>query len=137
MSDAIVLAEDDADLRALYAECLRRDGHRVWEAGDGAEALDLVRAHAPRLLIVDFWMPILNGLEVLERLVDAPEAVGLRSVVLTHQIDSDTRLEGYSLGIHDYWTKELSLVELCRRVREILEDASPSISASAPTPPAS
>src|SRR4051794_16315547 len=64
----IVLAEDEADLRALLAECLRRDGHIVWEACDGGEAVSLVRAHAPALLLLDIWMPVLNGLEVLEHL---------------------------------------------------------------------
>ena len=64
----IVLAEDDADLRALYAECLRREGHVVLEACDGGEAVSLVRAHSPGLLLLDIWMPILNGLEVLEHL---------------------------------------------------------------------
>lgn len=135
MSDTIVLAEDDVDLRAIYAECLRRDGYQVWEAGDGAEALDLVRAQVPKLLIIDFWMPVLNGFEVIEQLVDAPEAVGMKVVVLTHQNDSDTRLEGFALGIRDYWTKDLTLDTLRRRVRELLEVS--SISISSPTFPAS
>ena len=72
----IVLAEDDSDQRAIYAQCLRRAGHVVWEAADGAQALDLVRAHAPALLLLDIWMPILNGLEVLERLASSPEGGG-------------------------------------------------------------
>jgi len=135
VSDTIVLAEDDADLRAIYAACLRRDGYQIWEAGNGAEALELVRAQVPKLLIIDFWMPILNGFEVIERLVDAPEAVGMKVVVLTHQNDSDTRLEGFALGIRDYWTKDISLDTLRRRVRELLEAF--SIPTPSPTSPAS
>ena len=68
MEATIVLAEDDADLRALYAEWLRRAGHRVWEAADGGEAVAQVRACRPDLLLLDIWMPVLNGLEVLEYL---------------------------------------------------------------------
>ncbi len=132
MSETIVLAEDDADLRAIYAECLRREGYQVWEAGDGGVALELVRAHAPQLLIVDFWMPIMNGFEVLEHLTDSPQAVGMKVVVLTHQDDADTRLEGFALGIQDYWTKDHSLDTLCRRVHEILET---SIAVPSPTSP--
>jgi DNA-binding response OmpR family regulator len=116
----IVLAEDEADLRALYAECLRREGHVVWEASDGAEALALVRAHAPDLLLLDIWMPILNGLEVLEHLGRSSEAMGLKVIVLSHLGDADTRLEGFALGVVDYWTKDLSLAELCARVRQLL-----------------
>ena len=116
----IVLAEDDADLRRTLAECLRRAGHVVWEACDGGEAVNLVRAHAPALLLLDIWMPVLNGLEVLEHLGRASEAVGVTVVVLSNLGDADTRLEGFALGVADYWTKDLSLVEFCARVQRVL-----------------
>ncbi len=120
MEATIVLAEDDAALRRLYAEWLRRVGHRVFEAADGAEAVAQVRASRPDLLLLDIWMPILNGLEVLEQLSQVDHAVGLTVVVLSHQDDADTRLEGYALGITDYWTKDLSLAELSQRVEALL-----------------
>jgi len=122
----IVLAEDDADLRVLYAQWLRRAGHRVWEAADGAEALSAVRTHRPDLLLLDIWMPILNGLEVLEHLSRAEHGVGLKVVVLSHQSDSDTRLEGFALGVVDYWTKDLSLAELSTRIESVLGSPSPA-----------
>jgi DNA-binding response OmpR family regulator len=96
----------------------------VWEAADGSEASELVRAHRPDLLVLDHWMPILNGLEVLEQLRDAREAIGLKVVMLTHQRDAETRLEGFALGVAAYWTKDLSLSELGDRVRALLEPAS-------------
>lgn len=120
---AIVLAEDDADLRRILAECLRREGHLVWEACDGGEAVNLVRTHAPALLLLDIWMPVLNGLEVLEHLGRTSEAVGVKVVVLSNLGDADTRLEGFALGVADYWTKDLSLVEFCERVQHLLERA--------------
>lgn len=128
MGDAVgaivVLAEDEPDLRAVYAECLRRLGCIVWEAGDGAEASEQVRAHRPDLLVLDHWMPVLNGLEVLEQLRDAREAIGLKVVMLTHQRDAETRLEGFALGVAAYWTKDLSLAELGDKVLALLEPAS-------------
>ena len=116
----IVLAEDEPDLRALYADCLRRNGYIVWEAADGAEALSLVRAHTPDLLLLDIWMPVLNGLEVLEQIGRAPEAVGVRVVVLSHVNDADTRLEGFALGVDDYWTKDMTLEELCAGIQQLV-----------------
>lgn len=116
----IVLAEDESDLRALYAESLRRSGHTVWEAADGAEAASLVRAHTPDLLLLDLWMPVLNGLEVLERIRDDCGAVGLKVVMLTHERDADTRLEGFALGASAYWTKDISLSEFGSRVESLL-----------------
>ena len=116
----IVLAEDESDLRAVYAECLRRSGHTVWEAADGAEAASLVHAHNPDLLLLDLWMPILNGLEVLEQIRDDRGAIGLKVVMLTHQRDADSRLEGFALGASAYWTKDVSLVELASRIESLL-----------------
>jgi len=116
----IVLAEGDADLRTLHAESLRGAGHVVWEAADGAEALSLVRAHAPDLLLVDIWMPVFNGLEVLGHLGKTPEAVGLKIVVLSNLDDADTHLEGCALGIDDYWTKDLPVVDLRERIERLM-----------------
>jgi CheY-like chemotaxis protein len=121
----IVLAEDDAQLRALYAETLRRAGHVVWEAADGGEAITQVRTKGPELLLLDIWMPVLNGLEVLERLGGDPQSIGLKIVVLTNLIDADTSLEGFALGIDDYWIKDLSLADLCRRVDNLMESTGP------------
>jgi CheY-like chemotaxis protein len=112
----IVLAEDDSDMRAIYARSLREAGHLVWEASDGGEALALVRAHGPDLLLLDIWMPVFNGIQVLERLAGTPEGVRLKIVVISHQNDSDTRLEGFALGVTDYWTKDLSAKELRDRI---------------------
>ena len=117
---SIVLADDDTDLRSSYAQCLRQAGHKVWEAADGGQALALVRAHAPDLVILNSWMPILNGLEVLERLVGAPEAVGIKVVMLSNESDADTRLEGFALGVVDYWTRDMPVVELCERIDQLM-----------------
>jgi len=120
VSATIVLAQDDSDLRAIYALCLREAGHVVWEAADGAQALAMVRARAPELLLIDIWMPILNGLEVLERLGRDSEAVGLKVVMLSNQSDADTRLEGYALGVVDFWAKDMSIDDLPQRIERVV-----------------
>lgn len=129
LTTTILVAEDDGDLRSLYARCLRKAGHVVWEAADGGEVLRLVRAHSPELVLLDIWMPVLNGLEVLENLRGNAEAIGVKVVVLSQQDDADTHLEGLALGIEDYWTKDLSLEELCDRVHELVR-----LAATPPSP---
>ena len=122
----IVLAADDSILRASYARDLRAAGHEVWEAEDGGQALALVRARAPGLLLIDRWLPTMNGLEVLERLKSVTEAVGLTVVILSNDIEADARLEGSALGVADWWRKDLSAVELCGRVEQVMKAAHPS-----------
>jgi DNA-binding response OmpR family regulator len=122
----IVLADDEPDLRSIYAACLRNEGYEVWEASDGREALDLVEAHHPALLLLDVWMPALNGLEVVEQLRNDPLSGLTRVVMLSNLGDSDTRLEGFSAGVADYWVKGLSLGELCHRVKQLVSEPHPA-----------
>jgi CheY-like chemotaxis protein len=121
----IVLADDEADLRTVYATCLREAGYEVCEAADGREAVVLVTAHRPALLLLDVWMPVLNGFEVLDQLRSDPFTTTLKVVMLSNLADSDTRLEGFSVGVADYWVKGLSLADLSERVRRLLTDPEP------------
>jgi DNA-binding response OmpR family regulator len=116
----IVLADDEPDLRAIYATILRREGYEVWEASEGAEALDMVAREQPDLLLLDVRMPALNGFEVLDRLRFDPGASLTKVVMLSNLDDADVRLEGFSGGVADYWVKGLSLDEFCDKVRRLL-----------------
>ncbi len=97
-------------------------GTRSGRHATGRKLLILVVDRRPDLLILDVWMPKLNGFEVLERLRADPDSSNLKVVMLSNLGDSDTRLEGYSVGVADYWVKGLSLAELQERVGQILAD---------------
>lgn len=117
---SIVLADDDDDLRAVYAPCLRSFGHTVWEASGGLEALELVRKQRPDLLILDVWMPKFNGFEVLEALRHDPASTGLKVLMLSNIGDSDTRLECFEMGASEYLVKGIPLAELQATVGGLL-----------------
>jgi DNA-binding response OmpR family regulator len=119
----ILLAEDETDLRTIFATCLRAAGYVVWEAADGQEAIALLAEHRPSLLILDVWMPVLNGFEVLEYLRSDAWGSTVKVVMLSNLSDSDTRLECFAVGVTDYWVKGLPLAELCARVRGLLTEA--------------
>ena len=123
MGAVIVLADDDLDLRTIYASVLRADGYEVVEACDGTETIALAIEHRPALLLLDLWMPGVSGFEVLERLRYDPAMTITRVVILSNLGDSDSRLEGFSEGVVDYWVKGLSLDDLRDRVRHVLEAA--------------
>ena len=118
--DDILLADDDDDLRAIYAAVLRADGFEVIEAIDGEQAIERAVADAPTLVLLDLWMPKVNGFEVLERLLMNPATSRTRVVILSNLADADSHLEGFASGVVDYWVKGLSLDELRNRVRRIL-----------------
>jgi DNA-binding response OmpR family regulator len=135
---SIVLADDDEDLRAVYAPCLRASGYTVWEASGGSEAIDLVRRHRPALLILDVWMPHVSGFEVLEQLRHDPASSGLKVMMLSNLVDGDTRLECFEMGAVEYVVKGLSLVELRARVAGLLAEGPslvPNLDAEAASPP--
>jgi len=119
---SIVLADDDEDLRAIYAPCLRAAGHSVWEAPGGAEAIDLVRRHRPDLLVLDVWMPRVNGFEVLEALRHDSASSALAILMLSNLGDADTRLECFEMGAADYLVKGVGLGEFLDRVARLIAE---------------
>ena len=136
---SIVLADDDEDLRAVYAPFLRSAGHTVWEASGGNDALELVREHRPGLLILDVWMPRVNGFEVLETLRHDPASTGMKVLMLSNLGDADTRLECFEMGASEYLVKGLPLAELRERVDQLLAEPTDHVlgleSEPAPLPP--
>lgn len=118
----IVLADDSAELRAIYAPLLRMQGYTVYEAADGEEALAMVRAHRPELLILDVWMPRLGGFEVLDVLRFEPTASQTRVLMLSVLGDADSQLDAYSSGAVGYMVKGISLGDFLRRVAEMLAE---------------
>ena len=83
MSGLLVVAEDDEDIRALLARRLGRRGWEVAEAGDGAAALELIRARRPAAAILDSSMPRMTGEEVAAALRADPETASIPIVLLT------------------------------------------------------
>jgi len=116
----IVLADDDESLRAVYAPCLRCAGYDVWEAADGREAVELVREHRPELLLLDLWMPMLNGIEVLEELRNDEVASRLKVLMFSVCGDADARLESFGFGAVGFLIKGQSLADLLECVRQTL-----------------
>ncbi|WP_435017721.1 response regulator [Tundrisphaera sp. TA3] len=121
MPNTIVLADDEDDLRAVYVPLLRALGHTVWEASRGEDAVALVLEHRPEMLILDVWMPEMNGFEVLERLRHEPASASMKVVMLSNMSDADTRLECFEMGVTEYLVKGMPLVEFRDRIGQLLE----------------
>jgi CheY-like chemotaxis protein/ribonuclease BN (tRNA processing enzyme) len=117
--ETILVADDDPAIVMLLRASLESDGFRVVTAGDGAAALDLARAERPDLLLLDWQMPGLSGVEVtraLRRDVD-PEVRALPVVLITAQSGAENTAAGFAAGVTDYLTKPFRPAHVRARVR--------------------
>lgn len=113
----IVIAEDEIDLNSLIRRHLEDEGHRVVAVMDGPGALEAARRERPDLVILDWMLPRLDGLEVCRRL--RRESV-VPILMLTARAEEIDRVLGLEVGADDYVTKPFSIRELLARVRALL-----------------
>ena len=126
MSSRVLIVEDEPDIRELVVHHLNRDGYLVSAASSGEEALRLVQAVAPDLVLLDLMMPEMDGLEVCRRLRQDPATVSLPIVMLTAKGDEVDRVLGLEIGADDYIVKPFSPKELLARVRAVLRRSRPA-----------
>ena len=110
----VLLVEDQAELASMIRQELEDAGYQVLHAPDGPSALTLHAAHAPDLIILDWMLPKLDGLEVLRRLRQSSPVPVLMLTARSEEID---RVLGLEVGADDYLTKPFSMRELIARVR--------------------
>lgn len=117
---SVLLVDDDTDLRRLYGHRLQADGYKVFDAADGPQALTAA-ARAPSLILLDFRMPGMSGLEVLRRLKGDGSTACLPVVMLSSEGDPEVMAACQALGAIAWWSKhDLLPAELSRRVGELL-----------------
>jgi two-component system, OmpR family, phosphate regulon response regulator PhoB len=118
----ILVVDDDVESRALVRVALERESFSVVEAGDGTEALEVIVADRPDLVVLDVNLPSLGGFDVLAQM----RLVHSVPVIMVTARDGETdRVLGLELGADDYVVKPFSPRELASRVRAVLRRASP------------
>jgi two-component system alkaline phosphatase synthesis response regulator PhoP len=118
VSGAVLVVEDDRELRELVRRYLQRAGHPVQTTGSGAEAIGLVGAGGVKLVVLDLGLPDIDGREVLAAARQDGREVPV--VVLTARSSIDDRIDGLRRGADDYVTKPFSPTELVLRVEAVL-----------------
>ena len=113
----ILLVEDTPDLAQVIIRGLEASGYRICHAADGQAALDLHDRERPDMVVLDWMLPRMDGLEVLRRLRQhAPTPV----LMLTARSEETDRIVGLEVGADDYLTKPFSMRELIARIRAML-----------------
>lgn len=126
MKPLILVVEDEAALQKLIAYNLQAAGFEVAQAFDGEEALTLLAERAPDLVIIDWMIPRLSGLELLRRIRRRPELSRVPVIMLTARAEEQDRLRGLDSGADDYVTKPFSPAELIARIRAVLRRVRPA-----------
>ena len=123
----VLLVEDDAALAELLTWHLERAGHSVEQTADGAEALLLAAERAPDIVLLDWMIGDISGLEVCRRLRRAADTANVPIIMLTARGEEEDRIRGLQTGADDYVTKPFSPRELIARVAAVLRRMRPAL----------
>jgi len=116
----VLVCEDEPDILALIATRLEREGYSVTTAADGDEGLRKALEQLPDLLLVDWMMPGLSGLEVCSALRAHPEASRTRVLMLTARAQQSDIDAAFAAGVDDFIIKPFRSGELQQRVADLL-----------------
>src|SRR6266480_864933 len=130
MSARILVVEDEEALTTLLQYNLDAEGYEVETVGRGDDAETMLREHSPDLVVLDWMLPGLSGIELCRRLRARPETKALPIIMLTARGEESERVRGLATGADDYIVKPFSVPELIARVRALLRRASPERVAS-------
>jgi two-component system phosphate regulon response regulator PhoB len=123
----ILLVEDDSALVELLAYHFEREEFEVRHTPDGEEALVMARESAPDVVILDWMLESLSGIEVCRRLRRMTETANVPIIMLTARGEESDRLRGFETGADDYVTKPFSPRELVARVLAVLRRVRPAL----------
>jgi two-component system phosphate regulon response regulator PhoB len=126
MNPLILIVEDEEPIITLVRYNLEREGFRVAAARDGEEGLVMIAEEEPDLVVLDWMLPFVSGIELCRQIRRRPETRHLPVIMLTAKGEEADRVRGLESGADDYVTKPFSPQELLARVRAVLRRANPS-----------
>ena len=116
----LLVVDDKHENRHLLCELLRSRGFKLLEAGDGHDALKLVREHQPEALITDIMMPGMDGLELIRQIRQAPELRDTVIIATSARVYEEDRQRCLAVGSHDFLPKPIQMVQLLDQLQRHL-----------------
>jgi two-component system, OmpR family, phosphate regulon response regulator PhoB len=116
----VLVVEDEAALVTMLRYNLEKQGFRVEEAADGQEALTRVAETQPDLVLLDWMLPVMSGIEVCRQLRRRPATRDLPVIMVTARTEDQDAVRGLNTGADDYITKPFSMDSLLARMRALL-----------------
>ena len=122
----VLVVEDDPALAVMLRYNLEKLGYQVDEAADGQEALLRITEAAPDIVLLDWMLPSLSGLEVCRQIRRRPQTRDMPVIMLTARMEEQDSIRGLNTGADDYITKPFSIDALSARMRALLRRAHPA-----------
>ncbi len=123
----LLLVEDDTALAELIRWHFEREEFEVRQTGDGEEALILAREQTPDIVLLDWMIENLSGIEVCRQLRKVESTANVPIIMLTARGEEDDRIRGLEIGADDYVTKPFSPRELVARAKAVLRRVRPAL----------
>ena len=127
MGASILVVEDESAIQELIALNLSQAGHESLLAADAQEALDRVRESLPDLILIDWMLPGMSGIDLVRRLRANERTQNVPIIMLTARADEVDKLMGLESGADDYITKPFSIRELNARIKAVLRRRAPQM----------
>ena len=127
MKPYVLIAEDESAVSELLFYNLKKEDYEVAIASDGEEAMLMIEERAPDLLLLDWMLPKVSGIEVCRRIRSGGANPNLPIIMLTARGEESDRIRGLDTGADDYVTKPFSTTELMARVRAVLRRIRPGL----------
>jgi two-component system, OmpR family, phosphate regulon response regulator PhoB len=126
MKPLVLIVEDEAALVTMLRYNLEKEGFVVCEASDGEEALVQIAERKPDVVLLDWMLPLVSGIEVCRQIRRSPASRTLPIIMLTARGEEGDRVRGLNSGADDYIVKPFSPAELIARVRAVMRRAQPA-----------
>jgi two-component system, OmpR family, phosphate regulon response regulator PhoB len=127
MAATILVVEDEPAIQELIAFNLKQAGHRAIRADNAEHALKLVQSALPDLVLLDWMLPGLSGIELARRLRADKRTRSVPIIMLTARTEEQDKLQGLDTGADDYITKPFSPRELTARIKAVLRRRAPQM----------
>lgn len=127
MKPRVLIVEDESALVELLRYNLEQSGFKVMVAGDGEEALASVQEDVPDIILLDWMLPLMSGIEVCRQLRRQTSTANVPIIMLTARGEEGDRIRGLDAGADDYVSKPFSPTELVARIRAVLRRIRPAL----------
>lgn len=128
LKPSVLVVDDEESISTVIKYNLQKEGYRVQTASDGEEALAIAQSNKPDLVLLDWMLPSMSGVEICRKLRENPDTANIPIIMVSAKAEEFDRITGLDKGADDYVIKPFSPAELIARIKAILRRMRPAFS---------